>query len=164
MSNVDPAAAQRFLATRTALPSKPGEALTEISRRLRADFAHYNWVGVYVLEGKELVLGGWDGKEATEHVRIPVERGLCGQAAREGKTVTVGDVTSNPDYLACFPYTRSEIVVPIFSGTEVIGEIDIDGDRRNAYDASDRDLLEALATRLAPTVLAFQRESSGRSR
>ncbi|MGI0156131.1 MAG: GAF domain-containing protein, partial [Thermoplasmata archaeon] len=88
-------------------------ALREVSRFLRESFSHYRWVGVYRIDGTDLVLEGWDGPAATEHVRIPVAQGICGQAVREARTVLVADVRSAPEYLACFRETRSEVVVPI---------------------------------------------------
>lgn len=117
---------------------------------LRDAYPKYSWVGVYALEGDMLVLQAWSGKRATEHVRIPIGRGLCGLAARTKKTVIVGDVQSNPDYLACFLETKSEIVVPIVdSRGRVLGEIDIDGEQPNAYGEEDKVFLETVAGRLA---------------
>ncbi|MCI4369030.1 MAG: GAF domain-containing protein [Thermoplasmata archaeon] len=121
------------------------QALAEICRYLRAEFRHFNWVGVYRLEGDRLILAAWDGAAATEHVEIPLGQGVCGRAAREKRTVVVGDVQKDPEYLACFIETRSEIVVPVYDGPLVVGEIDIDGDRVNAYDASDARFLESVA-------------------
>lgn len=115
---------------------------------LRKRVAHYNWVGVYMLEGSEFVLKAWDGPEATQHTRIPIGKGICGLAAREKKTVIVGDVNADPRYLACFPYTRSEIVVPILKGAKVLGEIDIDSDTLNAFTEKDREFLEQVAALL----------------
>jgi GAF domain-containing protein len=115
---------------------------------LRRNVAHYTWVGVYMLEGHELVLQAWDGPQATQHTRIPIGMGICGLAARERRTVIVGDVTADPRYLACFPYTRSEIVVPILKGTRVLGEIDIDSDTPNAFTEKDREFLERVAALL----------------
>jgi GAF domain-containing protein len=115
---------------------------------LRKRVARYNWVGVYMLEGSELVLKAWDGPEATRHTRIPIGKGICGLAAREKKTVIVGDVNADPRYLACFPYTRSEIVVPILKGAKVLGEIDIDSDTLNAFTEKDREFLEQVAALL----------------
>ncbi len=115
---------------------------------LRKRVARYNWVGVYMLEGSELVLKAWDGPEATRHTRIPIGKGICGLAAREKKTVIVGDVNADPRYLACFPYTRSEIVVPILKGANVLGEIDIDSDTLNAFTEKDREFLEQVAALL----------------
>ena len=128
-------------------------ALQETCRFLRDSFPHYRWVGVYRVDGTDLVLEAWNGPAATEHTRIPIARGICGQAAREDRTVLVDDVRTAPDYLACFVETRSEIVVPIRDGSRVIGEIDIDGDRVAAYDASDRSFLERVAPKLSAAVV-----------
>jgi hypothetical protein len=89
---------------------------------LQAGFEHYSWVGIYLVEGGDLVLGPWPGPGATEHVRIPVGQGVCGAAAASGRTEIVDDVNADPRYLACFPSTRSEIVVPIAHEGRVVGE------------------------------------------
>jgi len=110
---------------------------------------HYSWVGIYVVEGDDLVLGPWRGPQATEHVRIPVGQGVCGAAAASGETEVVDDVSADPRYLACFPSTRSEIVVPIARDGRVVGEIDIDSDRPAAFGEADRELLERVAGLIA---------------
>ena len=117
---------------------------------LQSRFEHYSWVGIYLVEGDDLVLGPWQGPEATEHVRIPVGQGVCGAAAASGKTEVVDDVNADPRYLACFPSTRSEIVVPIAQNGRVVGEIDIDSDRPAAFDGEDRAFLERVAELIAP--------------
>ena len=116
---------------------------------LQAGFEHYSWVGIYLVEGGDLVLGPWQGPEATEHVRIPVGQGVCGAAAASGRTEIVDDVNADPRYLACFPSTRSEIVVPIAHEGRVVGEIDIDSDRPAAFAEEDRAFLERVADLLA---------------
>jgi len=128
------------------------QALQEVCRFLRRSFPHYPWVGVYRLDGETLVLDAWDGAQATEHTRIPVGRGICGQAVREDRTVIVDDVRADPNYLACFLETRAEVVVPIRLEGRVVGEIDIDGNAVRAFDASDRQFLESVAARLGPAV------------
>jgi len=120
-----------------------------IVNRLRADVPHYSWVGFYWVDGDMLQLGAWDGPEATEHIRIPIGDGICGLAARTKETVIVDDVNERSEYLACFPYTRSEIVVPILRGDKAIGEIDIDGDEVGAFKEADRKALETLAAAIA---------------
>jgi L-methionine (R)-S-oxide reductase len=117
---------------------------------LQERFEHYSWVGIYMVEGDDLVLGPWQGPEATEHVRIPVGQGVCGAAAASGKTEVVDDVNADPRYLACFPSTRSEIVVPIAQNGRVVGEIDIDSDRPAAFGQEDRAFLERVAELIAP--------------
>jgi L-methionine (R)-S-oxide reductase len=136
----------------TRLSGRP--ALQEVCRFLDESFRHYRWVGVYRLEGTTLVLDAWEGPAATEHTRIPVDQGICGQAVRENRSVVVADVRSDPSYLACFLETRSEIVVPIREGGTVVGEIDIDGNEVGAFDASDRTFLERIADKLGAAVRA----------
>lgn len=89
---------------------------------------------------------------------IPVGAGICGKAAREDRTVIVEDVREAPEYLACFLETRAEVVVPIRSGTTVVGEIDIDGNEVKAFDASDDRFLTAVAQRVAPLAVQVQPE------
>jgi GAF domain-containing protein len=119
---------------------------------LQEGFEHYSWVGIYLVEGDDLVLGPWKGPEATEHVRIPVGQGVCGAAAESGVTEIVDDVNADPRYLACFPSTRSEIVVPIHRDGRVVGEIDIDSDRPAAFGEDDRGLLEQVAELVGRTL------------
>jgi len=114
------------------------------------EIEHYSWVGIYLVEGEDLVLGPWRGPQATEHVRIPVGQGVCGAAAASGETEIVDDVNADPRYLACFASTRSEIVVPIAHDGRVVGEIDIDSDRPAAFGDEDRELLERVAVLLGP--------------
>ena len=116
-------------------------------------FEHYSWVGIYLVEGSELVLGPWKGPEATEHVRIRVGEGICGAAAESGRTEVVDDVDADERYLACFASTRSEIVVPIAYEGRVVGEIDIDSDRPAAFGDDDRAFLERVALLISPHCL-----------
>ena len=115
---------------------------------LKARLPHYSWVGIYLLDDNELVLGPYLGKPSP-HTRIPLNRGICGAAASEKQTIIVDDVNSDPRYLACSIETKSEIVVPILDGERVLGEIDIDSDRPAAFGGSDRELLEKVAKSLA---------------
>ena len=126
------------------------DVLQRVVDVLHDEVEHYSWVGIYLVEGDDLVLGPWRGPQATEHVRIPVGQGLCGAAAASGETEIVDDVNADPRYLACFPSTRSEIVVPISHEGRVVGEIDIDSDRPAAFGEHDRVLLERVALVVAP--------------
>jgi len=126
----------------------PESAMQQAVRLLKDAMPHYSWVGIYVLEGDELVLGPYLGKPSP-HTRIPLGRGICGAAATEKATIVVDDVNADPRYLACSIETKSEIVVPIMNGPEVLGEIDIDSDQPAAFGARDRALLEPVAALLA---------------
>ena len=108
----------------------------------------YSWVGIYLLDGNELVLGPYLGKPSP-HTRIPLGRGICGAAATEKATIIVDDVNADPRYLACSIETKSEIVSPIMANGVVLGEIDVDSDRPAAFEAADKTLLEAVAALLA---------------
>ena len=131
----------------------PGDVLRRTVEVLHDRFDHYSWVGIYLVEGDDLVLGPWRGPEATEHVRIPVGRGICGAAAASGVTEIVDDVNADGRYLACFVSTRSEIVVPIAVEGRVVGEIDIDSDVPAAFGPDDRAFLERVALLVSPHCL-----------
>jgi L-methionine (R)-S-oxide reductase len=125
--------------------------LAEVVGLLQRERPHYHWVGVYLLQGEELVLGPFVGKP-TVHTRITLNQGICGAAASTGQTVIVDDVNADPRYLACSLETRSEIVVPIHHQGRVLGEIDIDSDQPAAFTHHDRDLLEAIAALLGEKI------------
>ncbi|MDQ4018291.1 MAG: GAF domain-containing protein [Actinomycetota bacterium] len=129
------------------------EVLRQVVEVLHDRFEHYSWVGIYLVEDDDLRLGPWKGPQATEHVRIPVGEGICGAAAASGQTEVVDDVNVDDRYLACFPSTRSEIVVPIAYEGRVVGEIDIDSDGVAAFDEDDRRFLERVATLIGPYCL-----------
>ena len=129
------------------------DVLRAVVSILQGRIDHYSWVGIYFLEGDELVLGPWQGPQATEHVRIRVGEGICGAAATTGGTDVVNDVSTDARYLACFASTRSEIVVPILYGGRVVGEIDVDSDEPAAFDDEDRRFLERVATLISPYCL-----------
>lgn len=115
---------------------------------LKAALPHYSWVGIYLMDGDELVLGPFLGKPSP-HTRIPLNRGICGAAASQQAAIIVDDVNSDPRYLACSLETKSEIVVPIMRGADVLGEIDIDSDQPAAFGAGDRMLLESVAAAIS---------------
>jgi L-methionine (R)-S-oxide reductase len=124
------------------------EAMLQTVNILKSQMSNDSWVGIYLLDGEELVLGPFLGKPSP-HTRIPLNKGICGAAALHKQTIVVDDVDADPRYLACSLETRSEIVVPILRGTEVLGEIDIDSDKKAAFGAPDRELLESIAALLA---------------
>ena len=141
---------QLLIAIRSAVAGAPSAdaAMLQVVRLLKDAMPHYTWAGIYLVDGQELVLGPFLGKPSP-HTRIPLGRGICGAAATQKATIIVDDVQADPRYLACSIETRSEIVVPIMNGTDVLGEIDIDSDRPAAFGAADRALLEQVASLLA---------------
>lgn len=128
--------------------SDPDGAMEAVVETLKNALPHYTWVGIYLLDGNELVLGPFRGKPSP-HTRIPLGRGICGAAAAEKATIVVDDVSTDRRYLACSSDTKSEIVVPIMTGPDVLGEIDVDSDHPAAFGSADRSLLEEAAALLA---------------
>ena len=124
------------------------EVLRGAVRILQQEREHYDWVGIYLLEGDTLVLHNYVGK-STEHTRIPVGVGVCGAAVADGENKIVGDVTKIDNYLACSLETRAEIVVLIRRGHEILGQIDIDSDQENVFTHQDEALLSRVAYVLA---------------
>jgi GAF domain-containing protein len=139
-------------------PSSEGTRLQNLCDYLKEHIDHYDWVGFYLSVPGErmLALGPFSG-EPTEHIRIPYGRGICGQAADREETFLIQDVTTQDNYLACSLAVKSEIVVPVFHGGEVVGEIDIDSHVANPFTEADNQFLEALAERVAPEVAAVLR-------
>ena len=138
----------RDLRTAIAAARSQDDAMQQVVNILKRDMPSYSWVGIYVLDGEHLQLGPFLGKPSP-HTRIPLNQGICGAAATHRQTIIVDDVDADPRYLACSLETRSEIVVPIIKGDRVLGEIDIDSDKKAAFGPGDRDLLEAAAALLA---------------
>jgi L-methionine (R)-S-oxide reductase len=151
MTDMDPG--DLLTAIRSAIASAPNPeaAMTQTVRLLKDAVPYYSWVGIYLLDGDELVLGPFVGKPSP-HTRIPLGNGICGAAASERATIIVDDVNADPRYLACSIETRSEIVVPIIEDDEVLGEIDIDSDAPAAFGDVDRRLLEQVAALLAESL------------
>jgi GAF domain-containing protein len=103
-----------------------------------------SWAGVYWLEGDALVLGPFVGPP-TEHTRIPVGKGVCGAAVAQDRDQVVDDVSARPDYLACSPAVRSEIVVLIRASGKVVGQLDLDSEKPAAFSRADHAFLTVVA-------------------
>jgi len=101
-----------------------------------------NWLGIYVLRGDELVLGPFQGKPAC--VRIPLGRGVCGAAAARRATQRVADVHSFPGHIVCDVASRSELVVPLMFGEELVGVLDIDSPTPDRFSAADQAGIETI--------------------
>ena len=116
--------------------------LANVAAALKQTFGFF-WVGFYLVEDGELVLGPFQGPIACTRIRYG--RGVCGTAWKEGKTLIVPDVDKFPGHIACSSASRSEIVVPIYNKEkEVVGVLDIDSDRMAEFDETDREWLERI--------------------
>lgn len=102
-----------------------------------------NWVGFYFYDGTELVVGPFQGLPAC--VRIAMDKGVCGAAARTRQTQRVADVEAFPGHIACDAASRSELVVPLARGDELVGVFDLDSPHVNRFDEDDQLGLEAIA-------------------
>lgn len=102
-----------------------------------------NWVGFYFFDGNELVVGPFQGKPAC--VRIALGRGVCGTAAQTRMTQRIADIDAFPGHIPCDGASRSELVVPLFRGADLIGVLDLDSPQNDRFDADDQRGLEAIA-------------------
>lgn len=115
--------------------------LANTAAALRQAFGFF-WVGFYVVQGEELVLGPFQGPIACTRIRRG--RGVCGTSWAEARTVLVPDVEAFPGHIACSSDSKSEIVVPIFKNGQVMAVLDVDSDRLADFDAADQAGLEQL--------------------
>ncbi|MGD7044249.1 GAF domain-containing protein [Jeotgalibacillus proteolyticus] len=114
--------------------------LSNASSLLNQFLEQTNWVGFYLVERDELVLGPFQGLPAC--VRIPLGKGVCGTAASERRTMRIEDVHSFPGHIACDAASQSEIVVPIVKDGQLIGVLDIDSPVKDRFDQTDQEQLE----------------------
>ena len=126
-------------------------ALQAAVEALHAAFPRHSWTGIYLLRGDELVLGPFTGPP-TEHVRIPRGRGLCGRAVRDGKDLNVGDVASQPEYLACSADVKSELIVLVRDRGEIVGQIDVDSREPGRFPTEHEAEVRSIAQAIAPLV------------
>jgi L-methionine (R)-S-oxide reductase len=109
-----------------------------------------NWAGFYRMIGGELVLGPFQGKAAC--IRIPLDKGVCGAAARTATSQLVDDVHAFPGHIACDADSRSELVVPVIRDGKVVAVIDLDSPIPARFDNTDRQGVEELALLLAQRI------------
>lgn len=119
--------------------------MANIAAALKEAFGFF-WAGFYRVEGNQLVLGPFQGLVAC--TRIAYGRGVCGTAWKEAKTLIVPDVNQFPGHIACSSRSRSEIVVPLFSGHMVCGVLDVDSDQLDAFSETDAWYLEKIVSLL----------------
>jgi len=111
---------------------------------------NYRWVGIYDVDAQTVSVIAYSGPGAPAYPTFARDRGLTAQVLRTGQTVVAGDVTSNADYLTAFPTTRSEMIVPVRAGGEIVGTIDVESERVEAFTDADRAALERIAQVLEP--------------
>jgi L-methionine (R)-S-oxide reductase len=110
----------------------------------------YRWVGIYKIQRKDFVIVAKTGKCPPTYPRFPITQGLAAAAIESGKPIMVADVHKDPRYLPTFWSTQSEIVVPVITESKkIVGLIDVESDKLNAFKASDRDFLEHAAYLIA---------------
>jgi L-methionine (R)-S-oxide reductase len=113
--------------------------LANICAALKEQF-NWFWVGFYLVKGNELVLGPFQGPVAC--TRIAMGKGVCGTAWQQAETLIVADVDEFPGHIACSSLSRSEIVLPLFNGNEVVGVLDVDSEHLSHFDGVDKQYLE----------------------
>jgi L-methionine (R)-S-oxide reductase len=116
--------------------------------RMQAAGAPYTSIYLYMLEGEELVLEAFAGRQ-TEHTRIGVGHGVCGTAVATGEDQNVGDVRAIGNYIACNTFTRSELVVLIRRGSAILGQIDVDSDIPDPFTPDEEAAVKKIADGLA---------------
>ena len=131
----------------------PGAALHQLVHGLKANFPRFSWVGIYRLSDSLLTIGDNDFVGPVPEFReIPTSDGICGACATAGESVVVPDVAADARFLACGRDVKSEIVVPIRADGVLIGVLDIDSEQLDSFSTSDRDFLESLASKAAPSL------------
>lgn len=120
------------------------EILLEAIKLIDAFSDGFDWTGFYILKDGLLEVGPYIGSE-TPHTKIELNSGICGAAVSQKKTIVVDDVNADPRFLACSISTKSEIVVPMMDGDDVVGEIDIDSNQPAFFTDDDKVMLEEVA-------------------
>lgn len=143
---------EQFLALLRPFISDETEVVSVLANTAAAlhEAFHFFWVGFYLVKGNQLILGPFQGSAAC--YRIHKGRGVCGTAWAESRTQVVADVEQFPGHIACSSLSKSEIVVPLIAQGEVVGVLDIDSDRLNSFDDTDRYYLEQVAQLLVQTL------------
>lgn len=123
--------------------------LANITSALKETF-HFFWVGFYLVDGDELVLGPFQGPIAC--TRIRKGKGVCGTAWEQKQTLVVPDVDAFPGHIACSSLSKSEIVVPIIKNENVVGVLDVDSENYSTFDATDAHYLNQICQWLSDLV------------
>ena len=123
--------------------------INQVAEMIRAA-RNYRWVGIYKIVKKEFAIVSETGDEPPAYPRFPITQGLCGAVLETGKPIIVGDVRKDPRYLPTFHTTRSEIIVPMTNNHKhIVGMLDAESDKVNAFGEEDRQFLERAAGLIA---------------
>ena len=140
----------KVLLTRGGNRSEKAQAIAEM---IRADGA-YRWTGIYDVDLHRGLVSNlaWSGSGAPTYPSFPITKGLTSRAIAAKKSVNVGDVANDPDYLTALTNTRSEIIIPVLdpNGDRVLGTIDVESERLHAFDLATQEHLEKCANALRP--------------
>ena len=123
-------------------------SMANTSALLKLNLTSFSWVGFYLVDGKEIVLGPFQGKPAC--VRIEFGKGVCGTVAATVESKIVEDVRTFPGHIACDPLSRSEIVIPVKKDGELLAVLDVDSEKLANFDELDRRYLEKVVELLIP--------------
>ena len=143
-----------------AAPKTP-QTVKRAAEMVRAEWK-YRWVGIYKIVRGDFVIVAGTGDDPPTYARFPVTQGLCGAAAEARETLIVGDVRKDPRWLPAFWTTQSEIVVPIISEKNggVLGIIDVESDKLDAFSDDDRDFLEHVAVLMARKLCTAKKKNA----
>jgi putative methionine-R-sulfoxide reductase with GAF domain len=133
----------------------PSSAAKSVAAKRIADAIRieggYGWVAVCEISQSEVELLGWTGTEAPAFIRFPAAKGVTRDVIKTGAPIVVSDVRKDARYLVAHSTTRSEVIVPVLdAGRKVIGSIEADSQRENAFSEADVRFLERCAEKLAP--------------
>ncbi len=125
--------------------------LSNLAAALNQSFDKISWVGFYLFDGKKLYLGPFQGNVACTEIELG--KGVCGTSAEKRESIIVPDVDKFPGHIVCDTGSRSEIVIPVIKNDELFGVIDIDSNKYNSFDETDRKYLEEICTFLSKEIL-----------
>jgi putative methionine-R-sulfoxide reductase with GAF domain len=130
----------------------PREKKARLVTHLIRSWREYRWVGVYDVSPESVSIIAWSGPGAPAFPTFPVSKGLTSRAIREKRTVCVGDVRNDPNYLTAFCTTLSEAIIPVLDPRreQVLGTIDVESEKRNAFSELDLEALEEFARAALP--------------
>ncbi len=122
--------------------------LAEMIRKL----GEYRWVGVYDVDEQDVSIIGWSGPSAPARSTFPITDGFAGAAIHAKKAVIVGDAHNDPHYPTAFGDTLSEIIVPVLApgGGRVMGTVDVESERADAFTTADQKMIEQCAGAALP--------------